>query len=44
MLAVRPDFRRVGLGRKLIQKTLDCMKSEGADEIILETEITNLSA
>jgi ribosomal protein S18 acetylase RimI-like enzyme len=44
MLAVHPDFRRVGLGRKLIQKTLDCMKNEGADEIILETEITNLSA
>ena len=44
MLAVHPDYRRVGLGRKLIQKTLDKMKEEGADEIILETEITNLSA
>ncbi|CDW74088.1 n-acetyltransferase mak3 [Stylonychia lemnae] len=44
MLAVHPDFRRLGLGRKLISKTLDKMKEDGADEIILETEITNLSA
>jgi len=32
------------LGRKLIQKTIENMKSEGANEIILEAEITNLAA
>lgn len=44
MLAVCPEYRRLGLGRKLIKKTLDQMRSEGADEVILEAEITNLSA
>jgi ribosomal protein S18 acetylase RimI-like enzyme len=41
MLAVDPSYRRVGLGRKLIQQSLDYMKSQGADEVILETELTN---
>lgn len=44
MLAVHPDYRRIGLGRALIKKTLDHMREQGADEIILETEITNESA
>lgn len=44
MLAVNPDYRRFGLGRKLIQKNIENMKAEGADEIILETEITNEAA
>ena len=44
MLAVLPDYRRLGLGRKLVKKSIDQMKAEGADEVMLETEITNLAA
>ena len=32
------------IGRKLVRMVIDTMKAEGADEIILETEITNLAA
>lgn len=41
MLAVHPDYRRIGLGKALIRKTLDHMREQGADEVILEAEITN---
>ncbi len=44
MLAVHPDYRRLGLGRKLVKKSIDQMKAEGADEVMLETEITNVAA
>ena len=44
MLAVDPNSRRLGLGRKLVQKTIEDMTELGADEIILETEITNVAA
>jgi peptide alpha-N-acetyltransferase len=44
MLAVDPTKRRCGLGRKLVQMSIDKMKDVGADEVILETEITNVAA
>lgn len=44
MLAVDPSCRRMGLGRKLVQRTIEAMKDLDADEVILETEITNLAA
>lgn len=44
MLAVDPDHRRLGLGRKLVVRTIECMRQSGADEVILETEITNTAA
>lgn len=44
MLAVQPEYRRLGLGRKLIEKSLEKMKSDGANEIVLEAEITNTAA
>jgi peptide alpha-N-acetyltransferase len=44
MLAVHPDFRRLGLGRRLVRQSIERMKEQGADEIILETEITNQAA
>jgi len=44
MLAVDPTCRRMGLGRKLVKKTIEAMQELGADEVILETEITNLAA
>ena len=44
MLAVDPSCRRMGLGRKLVQRTIEAMRDLDADEVILETEITNLAA
>ena len=44
MLAVDPSYRRFGLGRKLVRQAINEMKQDGADEIMLETEITNTAA
>ena len=44
MLAVDPTCRRLGLGRKLVTRTIEAMKDLEAEECILETEITNLAA
>ena len=44
MLAVHPDHRRLGLGRKLVMRTIEAMRANNADEVILETEITNVAA
>ena len=44
MLAVDPSCRRFGLGRKLVHRNIEAMRELGADEIILETEITNIAA
>ena len=44
MLAVDSNQRRLGLGRKLVMRTIDAMRDQGADEVILETEITNVAA
>ena len=44
MLAVDPTKRRCGLGRKLVQMSIDKMREMEADEVILETEITNVAA
>lgn len=32
------------VGRKLVKKSIDHMKEQGADEVILETELTNQAA
>mmetsp|Transcript_6281 Transcript_6281/g.4479 ORF Transcript_6281/g.4479 Transcript_6281/m.4479 type:complete len:112 (-) Transcript_6281:108-443(-) len=44
MLAVDPQYRRLGLGKKLVQISIDAMKEQDADEVVLETEITNEAA
>lgn len=44
MLAVDPNHRRLGLGRKLVMRTIEAMRADNADEVILETEITNIAA
>lgn len=44
MLAVDVNHRRLGLGRKLVMRTIESMRASGADEVILETEITNTAA
>ena len=44
MLSVEPEFRRLGLGRLLVKRSIDLMIEMGADECMLETEITNIAA
>jgi ribosomal protein S18 acetylase RimI-like enzyme len=44
MLAIRDDWRRKGLATRLITEIIEKMKSEGADEVILETEVQNEAA
>ena len=44
MLAVKQELRRGGIGRKLVAKAIEAMKEEKVDEIVLETEVTNVAA
>ena len=44
MLSVEPEFRKIGLGRLLVKKSIDLMVEQGADEILIETEVTNQAA
>ncbi|KAI9348474.1 acyl-CoA N-acyltransferase [Obelidium mucronatum] len=44
MLAVKKDYRKRGIGSSLIQRAIKAMIEEDADEVVLETEITNKGA
>ena len=44
MLAVSSTMRKRGMGRKLVQLCVRAMRDSGADEAVLETEITNTGA
>jgi len=44
MLAVDENYRRQKIGSNLVLKSIKAMAAEDADEIVLETEITNKSA
>ena len=44
MLAVRTDYRKAKLGTKLVEIVLDRMKDFGADECVLEAEVSNHGA
>ncbi|KAI9800218.1 MAG: N-alpha-acetyltransferase 30 [Sarcosagium campestre] len=44
MLAVREEFRGQGIATKLVCMAIDAMIERNADEIALETEITNTAA
>ncbi|CAK0880353.1 unnamed protein product, partial [Prorocentrum cordatum] len=44
MLAVDKGLRGRGVGTRLVQLCLDRMRETGADECVLETEVTNLGA
>jgi peptide alpha-N-acetyltransferase len=44
MLAVDENYRRKKIGSSLVLKSIRAMANEEADEIVLETEITNKSA
>ncbi|KAF9762524.1 hypothetical protein IL306_003407 [Fusarium sp. DS 682] len=44
MLAVASDFRGYGIATTLVKKAIDAMTKRNADEIVLETEETNVAA
>jgi len=44
MLAVDKDFRKAGIGSSLVQRTLDTMREENANECVLEAEVKNKAA
>lgn len=44
MLAVQKDHRGKGIAKKLVKKTIDEMIEQGADEVMLETEVVNTPA
>mmetsp|Transcript_25087 Transcript_25087/g.40283 ORF Transcript_25087/g.40283 Transcript_25087/m.40283 type:complete len:90 (+) Transcript_25087:424-693(+) len=44
MLAVDKDFRKRGIGSKLVKLAVNVMKEKKANMVVLETEITNQGA
>lgn len=44
MLAVDKNFRKRKIGSTLVKKAIDAMIGDDADEVVLETEITNMPA
>ncbi|RIA87761.1 acyl-CoA N-acyltransferase [Glomus cerebriforme] len=44
MLAVKKEFRKKKIGTTLVKIVINAMKQQNADEIVLETEYTNLGA
>ncbi|KAJ5924845.1 hypothetical protein N7466_009032 [Penicillium verhagenii] len=44
MLAVREEYRGRGIATKLVRMAIDAMIEQHADEIVLETEMTNTAA
>ncbi|KAJ0176124.1 hypothetical protein K1T71_008298 [Dendrolimus kikuchii] len=44
MLAVDKNYRKRGTGSKLVRKAIQAMINDNADEVVLETEITNKPA
>ncbi|CAL5870255.1 uncharacterized protein PFLUO_LOCUS4490 [Penicillium psychrofluorescens] len=44
MLAVREEYRGRGIATELVRMAIDAMIARNADEIVLETEITNTAA
>lgn len=44
MLAVHHSIRKRGMGKKLVTLAVRAMRDSGADEAVLETEVTNIGA
>ncbi|XP_055372319.1 probable protein phosphatase DDB_G0279461 isoform X2 [Condylostylus longicornis] len=44
MLAVKKEYRKLKIGTNLVQKAIDAMLADNADEVVLETEMKNVSA
>lgn len=44
MLAVSSDYRGQGIATALVRRAIDAMIERDADEVVLETEVTNSAA
>ncbi|KAK9898801.1 acyl-CoA N-acyltransferase [Cystobasidium minutum MCA 4210] len=44
MLSTHPLYRKLGIATTLVEKAIRTMKQEGAQEIVLETEVSNKGA
>lgn len=44
MLVVEARYRKRGIAKRLVSRALEAMLEEGADEVVLETEVTNAGA
>lgn len=44
MLVVQEDYRGKGIAKKLITRVVDELQANGADEVTLETEVSNAGA
>ncbi|KAF4630212.1 hypothetical protein G7Y89_g7930 [Cudoniella acicularis] len=44
MLAVSSQYRNAGIATTLVRKAIDAMEERGADEVVLETEESNVPA
>ncbi|XP_037934376.1 uncharacterized protein LOC119672242 [Teleopsis dalmanni] len=44
MLAVRKEYRKLKIGTTLVQKAIEAMLLDNADEVVLETEMRNIPA
>lgn len=44
MLVVKKEYRKLKIGSKLVKMAIEAMKEAKADEIVLETEVTNKPA
>uniref|UniRef100_A0A1A9VCR8 N-terminal methionine N(alpha)-acetyltransferase NatC n=1 Tax=Glossina austeni TaxID=7395 RepID=A0A1A9VCR8_GLOAU len=44
MLAVRKEYRKLKIGTTLVQKAIEAMLADNADEVVLETEMSNVPA
>ena len=43
-VAVREDYRGMGLGGKLVDSLIACMKTRGVEKVFLEARISNVAA
>jgi peptide alpha-N-acetyltransferase len=44
MLAVSSEYRGKGIATRLVRMAIDAMIEQGADEVVLETEVENVAA
>ncbi|KAK6753709.1 hypothetical protein RB195_012975 [Necator americanus] len=44
MLAIDESCRRLGLGTRLVRRAIERMEEQGCDEVVLETEVSNVNA
>jgi N-alpha-acetyltransferase 30 len=44
MLAVKKEYRKLGIGTKLVTRAVEQMKARDASLVVLETELSNTAA